>query len=72
VLLLVDSSRARGLTISEEFAMQPLSPAEALTRLNETVTVEMTVRRAKCCSGSGQFFLDSEANYRDATAALSR
>lgn len=33
--------------------------------MNESVTVEMLVRRAKCCTGSRQVFLDSEANHRD-------
>jgi hypothetical protein len=42
-----------------------LSPVEAINRINESVTVEMLVQRTKCCSGSGQFFLDSEPNYRD-------
>ena len=41
-----------------------LSPVEAINRMNESVTVEMTVQRTKCCS-SGKFFLDSEANHRD-------
>ena len=42
-----------------------LSPAEAVKRVNESVTVEMHVQRTKCCSGSRQVFLDSEANHRD-------
>src|SRR5258708_6562327 len=42
-----------------------LSPVEAVNRVNESVTVEMLVRRAKCCTGSRQVFLDSEASYRD-------
>ena len=42
-----------------------LSPVEAINRINEAVTVEMLVQRTKCCSGSGQVFLDSEPNYRD-------
>src|SRR5215471_5872785 len=42
-----------------------LSPVEAINRLNEAVTVEMIVRRTKCCTGSRQVFLDSEANHRD-------
>jgi hypothetical protein len=42
-----------------------MSPAEALTRINESVTVEMVVQRTKCCTGSRQVFLDSEANHRD-------
>lgn len=41
-----------------------LSPAEAINRVNESVTVEMLVKRAKCCSGL-DIFLDSEENYRD-------
>ena len=42
-----------------------LSPVEAISRVNESVTVEMLVRRTKRCSGSRQVFLDSEANHRD-------
>ena len=42
-----------------------LSPVEATSRLNESVTVEMLVQRTKCCTGSSQVFLDSEASYRD-------
>ena len=42
-----------------------LSPVEAINRLNESVTVEMVVQRTKCCTGSQQVFLDSEANHRD-------
>ena len=42
-----------------------LSPVEAINRVNESVTVEMLVQRTKCCTGSRQVFLDSEANYRD-------
>src|SRR5947209_8126011 len=42
-----------------------LSPVEAIRRINESVTVEMVVRRTKGCSGSRQVFLDSEPNYRD-------
>jgi len=42
-----------------------LSPVEAINRLNESVTVEMIVQRTKCCTGSQQVFLDSEANHRD-------
>jgi hypothetical protein len=44
-----------------------LSPVEAIDRINEFVTVEMLVQRTKCCSGSGQVFLDSQADYRDPT-----
>ena len=42
-----------------------MSPAEAVSRVNESVTVEMLVQRTKRCSCSGQGFLDSEANHRD-------
>src|SRR4051794_8260648 len=42
-----------------------LSAEEAISRVNESVTVEMLVQRTKCCTGSGQVFLDSEASYRD-------
>ena len=42
-----------------------LSPVEAINRINESVTVEMLVRRTKCCTGSCQVFLDSESNHRD-------
>src|SRR5437899_10252108 len=41
-----------------------LSPEEAINRINELVTVEMLVQRTKCCTGSSQVFLDSEASYR--------
>src|ERR1700730_12590605 len=41
------------------------SPVEAINPINESVTVEMLVQRTKCCSGSRQVFLDSEANHRD-------
>lgn len=43
----------------------PLTPAEAVKRVDEAVTVEMPVRRAKCCAGCHDVFLDSEENYRD-------
>lgn len=43
----------------------PISPVEALKRLNEPVTVEMPIRRTKNCTCSSQFFLDCEANKRD-------
>src|SRR5450631_3277106 len=42
-----------------------LSPVEAIDRINESVTVEMLVQRTKCCTGSRQVLLDSEASYRD-------
>ena len=43
----------------------PISPVEALKRLNEPVTVEMPIRRTKTCTCSSQFFLDCEDNKRD-------
>lgn len=43
----------------------PISPVEALQRLNEPVTVEMPIRRTKSCTCSSQFFLDCEENKRD-------
>jgi hypothetical protein len=42
-----------------------LSPTEAIKRINDSVTVEMLVQRTKCCTGSRQVFLDSEASYRE-------
>lgn len=42
-----------------------LSPAEAISRINESVTMEMLVQRTKSCTGSKQVFLDSETNHRD-------
>ena len=45
--------------------MKPISPVEAIQRLKEPVAVEMLVKRAKSCTGSLQFFLDSEENHRD-------
>jgi hypothetical protein len=41
-----------------------LSAVEAINQVNESVTVEMLIQRTKCCTGSSQVFLDSEANYR--------
>ena len=42
-----------------------LSAEDAISRVNESVTVEMLVQRTKSCTGSRQVFLDSEANHRD-------
>ena len=42
-----------------------LAPVEAITRVNESVTVEMLVQRTKRCTGSRQVFLDSEPDHRD-------
>ena len=58
--------RSESKVILEEATM-PISPREAIKRLNEPVTVEMLVKRAKSCTGSLQFFLDSEENHRDPT-----
>jgi hypothetical protein len=43
----------------------PLSPLEAVNRVNESVTVEMLVRAAKNCPHCSQVFLDSEADHHD-------
>jgi hypothetical protein len=43
----------------------PMSPLEAIKRLNEAVTVEMLVRESKSCRSSFQFYLDCEENYRN-------
>ena len=42
-----------------------LSAAEAVEKVNESVTVELQVQRTKLCTGSKQCFLDSESNHRD-------
>jgi hypothetical protein len=42
-----------------------MTPVEAISRINETVAVEMLVQRTKCCTGPSQVFLDSEPNHRD-------
>jgi DNA/RNA endonuclease YhcR with UshA esterase domain len=57
--------KRNGTFAPDEDASMPLSPQEAVKRINESVTVEMLVQRTKCCSGSRQVFLDSEANHRD-------
>jgi hypothetical protein len=43
----------------------PISPVEAIQRLNEPVVVQMLVKRTKSCTCSSQFFLDCEENKRD-------
>jgi DNA/RNA endonuclease YhcR with UshA esterase domain len=43
----------------------PLSAAEAASRVNEWVTVEMLVRAAKNCRHCSQVFLDSEEDHHD-------
>jgi DNA/RNA endonuclease YhcR with UshA esterase domain len=45
----------------------PLSPQEAVTRINEKGTVEMLVKAAKNCQHCLQVFLDSEADHHDPT-----
>jgi hypothetical protein len=43
----------------------PLTPLEAVNRINEQVTVEMLVRAAKNCPHCSQIFLDSEEDHHD-------
>ena len=43
----------------------PLSPQEAVNRVNEPVTVEMLVKAAKNCPHCSQIFLDSEEDHHD-------
>ena len=43
----------------------PLTPLEAVSRVNEQVTVEMTVRAAKNCPHCSLIFLDSEEDHHD-------
>ncbi len=43
----------------------PISPVEAIQRLNEPVVVEMPIKRTKSCTCSSQFFLDCEESKRD-------
>lgn len=43
----------------------PISPVEAIQRLNEPVLVQMLVKRTKSCTCSSQFFLDCEDSKRD-------
>ncbi len=43
----------------------PLSPLEAMNRVNEQVVVEMLVRAAKNCPHCSQIFLDSEEDHHD-------
>ena len=43
----------------------PLTSLEAVSRINEQVTVEMTVRAAKNCPHCSQIFLDSEEDHHD-------
>jgi hypothetical protein len=43
----------------------PLSPLEAVSRVNEEVTVEMPVKAAKNCPHCSEVFLDSEEDHHD-------
>ena len=43
----------------------PLTPLEAANRINQQVTVEMTVRAAKNCPHCSQIFLDSQEDHHD-------
>lgn len=43
----------------------PLSAPEARTRINERVTVEMSVKAAKNCQRCSLMFLDSEEDHHD-------
>ena len=43
----------------------PLTPLEAVSRINEQVTVEMLVRAWKNCPHCSQIFLDSEEDHHD-------
>jgi hypothetical protein len=42
-----------------------LSPVEAISLVNESVTVEMLVQKTKRCCGSRKVFLDSEPDHHD-------
>lgn len=50
----------------------PISPVEALQRLNEPVLVKMPIRRTKSCTCSSQFFLDCEESVTTAGLPGSR
>ena len=43
----------------------PLTPLEAVSRINKQVTVEMFVKAAKNCPHCLQIFLDSEEDHHD-------
>jgi DNA/RNA endonuclease YhcR with UshA esterase domain len=43
----------------------PPTPLEAVSRINEQVTVEMLVRATKNCPHCSQIFLDSEEDHHD-------
>ena len=43
----------------------PLTPLEAVSRINKQVTVEMFVKAAKNCPHCSQIFLDSEEDHHD-------
>ena len=44
---------------------KPISPAEALKKVNEKITVEMTVKSTGKGEKGQMFFLNSEESYRD-------
>jgi DNA/RNA endonuclease YhcR with UshA esterase domain len=44
----------------------PLPATEARTRINEQITVEMSVKAAKNCQRCSLMFLDSEEDHHDA------
>ena len=48
-----------------EGAAMPLSPIEAINRINEQVTVEMLVKAAKNCKRCALMFFDSEEDHHD-------
>jgi hypothetical protein len=43
----------------------PLSPLEAVNRVNEQITVQMLVKAAKNCQRCSLMFLDSEEDHHD-------
>jgi hypothetical protein len=56
--------------------VRPLTPAEAIQKVGEVVTVEMTVRASKnALEKRGEIYLDSESDFHDAknlAAVISR
>jgi DNA/RNA endonuclease YhcR with UshA esterase domain len=51
---------------AEDKEAKPLSPAEAIKRVGQKVTVEMRVRASKnALEHRGEIYLDSEENFRD-------
>ena len=49
----------------EDDSAIPLTPLEAIDRINEQITVEMLVKAAKNCRRCSLMFLDSEENHHD-------